>query len=124
MAPGFGNANPVDVASVEDILRLEEGSRIVIRGGNKVYDNSMMQFSFYNQTNVVQIDALTSYIKSLETDVNEQKHIFDTFMDSIEINGLRRDSVKSAINGYIQAMQDGTKDVYKCLEMAFPLPRE
>ncbi len=87
------HAAPCDIKETSDILQIPEAGVLIIRGANKVYDNAPFQFYFYNQTDTIDFDVPDSYTKGLkksETEYlndEELKHVFDKFMDSIEVMG-------------------------------------
>lgn len=89
---GF-NIKNVEIDNKYDMWKIPENGCIIIRGNSKIYEGTPIQHKFFNQTNQILIDVPTSYINSLKKNNDEfldnegKKHIFDKYMDSIEVNG-------------------------------------
>lgn len=104
----------LDIKSEAELLNVKESGTIWVRGLNKVWDNEQFQFIFYNQSKLIKMFVRTEYINSLKNpDGNaytkdELNRVFDTFVDSIEINGRVRlstdNGIEGQINSYIKAL--------------------
>ena len=83
----------IDINDAKDVKNIDKSAVIQVRGANKMFDNVPFQFIFCNQTDIVRLCMPTKYLESLrknETEFlseDEQKHAFDKFMDSLELNG-------------------------------------
>ena len=86
-----GRSKYVKIKSEDDLWRVYDGSAIKIRG--KLLPPFDTKYSFYVEveSDVVAFDAENSYINSFKDDngnpllVETQMHLFDRFMDEIEI---------------------------------------
>ena len=94
VAPIAGAApHKVEIEKPDDIWDIPEAGCIIVRGHNKVYDGTAMQFHFFNQLTQVYLDVHTGYLDSLKKNETElldsegKKHVFDRYMDSIEVVG-------------------------------------
>lgn len=81
----------VNITKGSDIINLPESSAVKIRGKNKAFDNSLIQFFITNNTDIVCLYVMTDYINSLGINGkpmsdNSRIHVFDRYMDIIEMN--------------------------------------
>ena len=81
----------VDIDNDKKILYLPESSAVKFRGINKNYDNSLIQFLFVKNTNVVFFYVQSDYVNNIiisgiPISENKKLHLFDKFMDTIEVN--------------------------------------
>lgn len=142
---GIGNSSiKLDIKSEAELLNVKEFHTICVRGLNKIYANEPFQFIFFNQSGYAKMFVRTEYINSLKKSdgntytQNELDHIFDTFVNSIEINGrvgLSTDkNIEDQINSYIKALlqyddfaksdnssNDDESYLYRYKHMCFPL---
>ena len=80
----------LELTDKSDIWNIKEGANIQIRGKNKIYNNIPFVFVMLNDSDVIVIDLPTSYLDGLTRNCAplselDQKHEFDTFMNSVEI---------------------------------------
>lgn len=124
-----GKMIPVKIEKLSDFWKIPEASIIYVRGNNCTWDESTIQFIFVNQLDVACVDVPIKYVEHLMKDDNqpmtdeESKHIFDKYMDSIEINAAvligqkrHRDDMKafaSAMIDFADFSDDGSKKVYR-----------
>ena len=105
----------IQINSEKELLEIEENGRFFIKGLSKIWDLTPMRFKIFNQSRIVQIYVKTSYINSLtkEDGIHYEKyeldHIFDRFVDSIELTAYKllteNRAVKQQVDGYIQALK-------------------
>ena len=104
----------VNIANAWDILNIPESGVLAIRGENDIYDGALFQFTIFNHTNVIQMYVPAEYIDTLKNSKDEfldedgKRHVFDRFMDSIEIcaekESFVRPATKSAMESLVQAL--------------------
>ena len=120
---------PVKIEKLSDFWKIPESSIIYVRGNNSTWDDSTIQFIFVNQLDVACVDVPIRYVELLIKDNNqpmtdeERRHVFDKYMDSIEINAAvligqkrHRDDMKafaSAMIDFADFSDDGSKKVYR-----------
>lgn len=120
------NETIINIKSAEDIEEIPENMAITIRGFNKVYDEAPFVFTFFNQTDNMFMQMPTAYLNSLrrnETDFlneEEQKHTFDKFIDSIEVEYVKIATEKyvckqlrEAFFQYYEHKEEGKDILYK-----------
>jgi len=124
-----GKMIPVKIEKLSDFWKIPESSIIYVRGNNSTWDDSTIQFIFVNQLDVACVDVPIRYVELLIKDNNqpmtdeERRHVFDKYMDSIEINAAvligqkrHRDDMKafaSAMIDFADFSDDGSKMVYR-----------
>ena len=124
-----GKMIPVKIEKLSDFWKIPESSIIYVRGNNSTWDDSTIQFIFVNQLDVACVDVPIRYVELLIKDNNqpmtdeERRHVFDKYMDSIEINAAvligqkrHRDDMKafaSAMIDFADFSDDGSKKVYR-----------
>lgn len=124
-----GKMIPVKIEKLSDFWKIPEASMIYVRGNNSTWDDSTIQFIFVNQLDVACVDVPIRYVDLLIKDNNqpmtdeERRHVFDKYMDSIEINAAvligqkrHRDDMKafaSAMIDFADFSDDGSKMVYR-----------
>lgn len=124
-----GKMIPVKIEKLSDFWKIPEASIIYVRGNNCTWDESTIQFIFVNQLDVACVDVPIRYVELLIKDNNqpmtdeERRHVFDKYMDSIEINAAvligqrrHRDDMKafaSAMIDFADFSDDGSKKVYR-----------
>lgn len=86
-------AHQIKIKESDDIWDIPEAGYIVVRGSNQIYDGAPFQIRFFNQTSQVHLELPVAYLDTLIKnddsllDEENKKHVFDKFMDSIEITG-------------------------------------
>ena len=124
-----GKMIPVKIEKLSDFWKIPESSIIYVRGNNSTWDDSTIQFIFVNQLDVACVDVPIRYVELLIKDNKqpmtdeERRHVFDKYMDSIEINAAvligqkrHRDDMKafaSAMIDFADFSDDGSKMVYR-----------
>lgn len=116
-AGGIGSDfKPIGVKITDewDLLNIEEGGALEIRGLNKIYDNAPFQFRAFNQTDIVTMTIRKEYLDSLKRNEeeflneDEKLHTFDKFMDSIEVNSTSTfaayDTAKTTMDAFTEAL--------------------
>ena len=81
---------PVAIKEADDLLKLEEGGALEIKGVNTSYGGVPFVFRFYDRQYGVHMLVPLDYLNSLKIcktellDENEKLHVFDWFLDSLE----------------------------------------
>ena len=86
-------SHQIEIKEPDDIWDIPEAGCIIVRGSNQIFDEIPFQFMFVNQLTQVYLDMPANDLNSFKNnkgellDDEEKKHIFDKYMDSIEIIG-------------------------------------
>jgi hypothetical protein len=115
---------PVNISSQDDIAKIEKAPCLIVSGFEPIGASQYITFAFYTDTGDIELYAPASFGEHWERADADKVRAIEEFVDWIEVESVRRSAVRNAINGYIEAMKDETKDFFECERMRFPLLRE